>query len=76
MQSSKIESDSVWEANSLITRLTQAKQDGTLAKMSNRWEPKDIDIDLVTQTLSTLETQIERADFLAFSCPSFYFSIR
>ena len=75
MQSSTTESRSVWEADSLITRLTEAKQDGTLAKLSNRWEPKDIDIDAVTQTLSTLETQIERADFLAFSLPSFYLSI-
>ena len=73
MQSSKIENYSVWEADSVITRITKAHQDGTL---SNRWENKDLDIDLVTQTLSTLETQIERADFLAFSCPSFYLSIR
>ena len=75
MQARTTENQSVWEADSLITRLTEAKQDGTLAKLSNRWEPKDIDIDQVTQTLSTLETQIERADFLAFSFPSFYLSI-
>ena len=76
MHSSKTESSSVWAADSLIARLKEDQQDGTLAKMSNRWEPKDIDIDLVTQTLSTLETQIERKDFLAFSYPSFYLSIR
>ena len=73
MHSSKIENYSVWEADSVIPRLTQAHQDGNLF---NRWEYKDIDIDLVTQTLSTLETQIERKDFLAFSYPSFYLSIR
>ena len=76
MHSSTTESSSVWAADSLIASLKEAQQDGTLAKMSNRWEPKDIDIDLVTQTLSTLETQIERKDFLAFSYPSFYLSIR
>ena len=76
MHSSKIENYSVWEADSVIARLTKAKQDETLLKLSNRWEPKDIDIDQVTQTLSTLETQIELKDFLAFSYPSFHLSIR
>ena len=76
MHSSTTESNSVWAADSLIARLKEAQQDGTLEKMYNRWEPKDIDIDLVIQTLSTLETQIERKDFIYFSCPSFYLSIR
>ena len=76
MESSKTDSRDVWAADSLIASLKEAQQDGTLAKSSNRWLTIDLDIDLVSKTLSTLETQIERADFLALSYPSFYLSIR
>ena len=61
MQSSKTDSCDVWTAESLITRLNKAHQDGTL---SDRWNTKDLDIDQITKTLSTLETQIERKDFV------------
>ena len=61
MQTSKTDSHDVWAADTLIASLTKAHQDGTFP---SRWYPKDIDIDQVTQTLSTLETQIERKDFI------------
>ena len=76
MQTSKANSRDLWAADSLIACLTEAKQDGTLEKLSNRWQTIDLDIDQATQTLSTLETQIERKDFIAFSCPYLYLSIR
>ena len=74
MQTSNPESP-VWTADSLIARLTEAQQDGTLAKMSNEWLNIDLDLDKVTQTLSTLETGIERVDYIAFTCPPLYVKI-
>ena len=70
MQTSNPESP-VWTADSLIARLTEAQQDGTLAKKS-KWQAIDFDLEKVAQTLSTLETDIERADYIAFTCPPLY----
>ena len=64
----------VWAADSLIARISEGLQDGSLAKIS-KWQAINFDIKEVTQTLSTLETDIERADYIAYLCPALYLLI-
>ena len=75
MHNCKPHSGEVWAADSLIARLNEARQNGTLPTKPREWE-QTIDLDEVTQTLPTLKTHIERVDFLNFHYPSLYILIR
>ena len=70
MHAEKSESRSIWATDTLIAYLKQAHEDGSLAEKATKWY--EIDPDQVAQSLKTLETEIERQDFLKCTEPSFY----